>query len=131
MPSGTNCPTPISGGPRRGTTRPTPLLTAPSSTSCCPTLQLFDGFEPVEQVAVLVDSAATRVGKSTSTEVLSQMLEHHIPAGLVVAGDELLFTKVLTADELSPYQKVYVPGELVVEGPQRAVRGGRHGGGSG
>ena len=28
---------------------------------------------------------------------------------------------MLTADELSPYQKVYVPGELVVEGPQRSV----------
>lgn len=40
---------------------------------------------------------------------------------MLVAGDELLFTKVLTSDELSRYQKVYVPGELVIEGPQMAV----------
>ena len=82
---------------------------------------LFDDFEPVAQVALLVDSAATRVGGSTSTEALAQLLGHHIPAGLVVAGDDLLFTKQLTAAELNRYQKIYIPGELVVDGPQRDV----------
>lgn len=83
---------------------------------------LFDGFEPVAQVALLYDNAACEAGDWRVREVNRDLQFANIPTGLVIQGDKHLQFST-DPEELEKYELLLVPeGTLTSEPANELVK---------
>ncbi len=81
---------------------------------------LFDDYEPVAQVGVILSHAAWRKGKKEPQAIASCLQEANIPFSLVAGGDELLDLR-LDAAKLAKFKKLIVSRDLMLDAAQQEV----------
>lgn len=74
---------------------------------------LFDDFEDYNQVAVLYDNKAFRLGDESAREISRQLHYAQIPVGLAILGDEWLKSK-LTPEKLSQFEYLIIPEKTIL-----------------
>ncbi len=70
---------------------------------------LLDDYEPVEQIALLYSSMAVRRGHRQTHEACLELLNHNIPFGVLLAGDDWLHQR-LTRRDLERHSLLVVAG---------------------